>query len=333
MPIPAECPGCHKRFKANDKLVGKKVKCPQCGGVIEIRSPTPVPVPAPSLAGLVEGAATTTAPGEKPRKTCPACGSALAGAAVLCIDCGFDLRTGQKVEVGPSSAAAPVDDEEKAPRRRKKRRRERSGELSQGMAFLWGCVMASFGASIGILIWWAVAYFTWTEWAVIALVLGALSGTGMQIGYAHDDDVSGIAAAAIAFLGIIVAKALIFVSILGPVALAMFDAAGEDMAFDEGDYVVEESLGEGSTDEWSQEEGPGIEDISTPSAMEEADTSPGQPSAENGEHPEQDVSMANIGAMTIGLFFATMFNFWDILFIIVACGAAYKVGCGLSLND
>ncbi|MFH1920211.1 MAG: hypothetical protein ABIP48_10040 [Planctomycetota bacterium] len=41
MPIPAECGSCHKRFKANDKLAGKKVKCPQCGGVIQIAAEAP----------------------------------------------------------------------------------------------------------------------------------------------------------------------------------------------------------------------------------------------------------------------------------------------------
>ena len=38
--------------------------------------------------------------------TCPSCGKALNSAAVLCIECGFDLRTGQKLDTEVVSGAA-----------------------------------------------------------------------------------------------------------------------------------------------------------------------------------------------------------------------------------
>ena len=36
MPISAQCPGCGRKFKAPDKLAGKRVKCPQCSAEIQI---------------------------------------------------------------------------------------------------------------------------------------------------------------------------------------------------------------------------------------------------------------------------------------------------------
>ena len=42
MAIAAKCESCGKRFRANDKLAGKKVKCPECGGVLTIPLPQPL---------------------------------------------------------------------------------------------------------------------------------------------------------------------------------------------------------------------------------------------------------------------------------------------------
>ncbi|MDA1055703.1 MAG: hypothetical protein O3C40_35355 [Planctomycetota bacterium] len=45
MPIPVAC-GCGKRFQAKDELAGRKVKCPNCGGVLAISNAVP-PLPQP----------------------------------------------------------------------------------------------------------------------------------------------------------------------------------------------------------------------------------------------------------------------------------------------
>jgi hypothetical protein len=54
VPISVECPGCQKRLKAKDELVGKRVKCPACGSPVTIASApapvaaqTPEPLPLP----------------------------------------------------------------------------------------------------------------------------------------------------------------------------------------------------------------------------------------------------------------------------------------------
>ena len=36
MPITVQCPGCKTQLRANDKLAGRRVKCPKCSAVIEV---------------------------------------------------------------------------------------------------------------------------------------------------------------------------------------------------------------------------------------------------------------------------------------------------------
>lgn len=73
MPVVARCP-CGSNLKVKDALAGKKVKCPKCGeGVL---------VPA----------------GDEGPSECPSCQEPLAEDAVVCIACGYDLRTGKKVQ-------------------------------------------------------------------------------------------------------------------------------------------------------------------------------------------------------------------------------------------
>jgi predicted Zn finger-like uncharacterized protein len=39
MPIDATCPGCAKTYRIKDEQAGKRVKCPQCGAVVEVPNP------------------------------------------------------------------------------------------------------------------------------------------------------------------------------------------------------------------------------------------------------------------------------------------------------
>jgi predicted Zn finger-like uncharacterized protein len=67
---------------------GAKVRCPRCGTTFE-----PAAVAAPP-------APDTLALAPEPERRCPECQAVLAPNAVLCVNCGFDLRTGKKLE-GP----------------------------------------------------------------------------------------------------------------------------------------------------------------------------------------------------------------------------------------
>jgi hypothetical protein len=63
------------------------VRCPRCGTTF-----APAAVPAPLAdAGILELA-------PEPERRCPECQAVLAPNAVLCVNCGLDLRTGKKLE-------------------------------------------------------------------------------------------------------------------------------------------------------------------------------------------------------------------------------------------
>lgn len=104
------CPACNKQFRWSRKHAGRKVKCPGCEGVFRMptaagsaaellrdppaaaeRSATGYELDAQgSQAGVVlsTGAATN----------CPSCNSQMAGGAVICLNCGFNVKEGRKIE-------------------------------------------------------------------------------------------------------------------------------------------------------------------------------------------------------------------------------------------
>lgn len=101
-----QCSDCRNPIKVRDTSVGKRVKCQMCG--ILQRVPTPggavavadAPRPAPSPAAQPAPASTESTP-------CPECGADLAPRAVICTQCGLNLKTGKKLQTkreGPSAA-------------------------------------------------------------------------------------------------------------------------------------------------------------------------------------------------------------------------------------
>jgi mannose/fructose/N-acetylgalactosamine-specific phosphotransferase system component IID len=137
---------------------------------------------------------------------------------VLCVACGYDLRTGKRLEV-----AAPSDGEaeEEEPESQSKL----AGAARGARSFLLGCVLSMLGALIGAVVWFVVAWLTGYESGWIAWGLGALTGLGMLLGSQRDNELSGITAAFISIVGILAAKWLIFAQVLLPII-----RAAEEMA-------------------------------------------------------------------------------------------------------
>ena len=77
--ISFSCPGCSQPLEAPEEMAGEALACPSCGNDIVIPS-----AEAPAAAG----------DGTK----CQGCGSKLAGGAVICVQCGFDLRSGKVID-------------------------------------------------------------------------------------------------------------------------------------------------------------------------------------------------------------------------------------------
>ncbi|HPD14853.1 MAG TPA: hypothetical protein PLE19_07885 [Planctomycetota bacterium] len=84
MAIKFQCE-CGKHLSAKDGSEGKRAKCPACGRLVTV----------PSSGFRLEGGEAAPAAGAA-RNACPGCHQELAEGAVICVQCGFDLRTGAK---------------------------------------------------------------------------------------------------------------------------------------------------------------------------------------------------------------------------------------------
>jgi hypothetical protein len=110
MPISAAC-ACGKSVRVKDDLAGKRVKCPACGQAFVIPASKPVKqVSQPSRKQNVSPAeeqfwdeGLRLAP--QKASACPACAASLPEEAVVCVQCGFDRRTGVKRQTAVSSPA------------------------------------------------------------------------------------------------------------------------------------------------------------------------------------------------------------------------------------
>jgi len=139
MRIQLACRGCGQKLAAKESMVGKRVKCPKCGGVIQVpqlQPPAPeaepdeyeidvpdagrpassAPPPTGSMSDLLDEAGIGgggAVPPRGPTKPCPGCQSAVEQNAVLCVQCGYHFGMGRQMETqrrsAPKPAAAPVD--------------------------------------------------------------------------------------------------------------------------------------------------------------------------------------------------------------------------------
>ncbi|MBI1368527.1 MAG: hypothetical protein GC162_07710 [Planctomycetes bacterium] len=92
------CSGCHKQLKVKEELAGKRIKCPSCGGAISVPGAAKAAGGGAPAFDLMDEIAPvkkpTVAAGQKP---CPKCGSGVSSGAVICTNCGLDLRKGTLV--------------------------------------------------------------------------------------------------------------------------------------------------------------------------------------------------------------------------------------------
>jgi len=141
MPIAVAC-SCGQKFAAKDELAGKTVKCPKCqkplkipggspaaaargGGATGAQTPqraqqTGASAPAKPTGGisdlLDEVGFSTPKPHAGPR--CPACEAPMQPGAVLCVECGFNVQSGQRLATTGEGGIAlnarrPMTDAEK----------------------------------------------------------------------------------------------------------------------------------------------------------------------------------------------------------------------------
>lgn len=105
MTIEFRCADCGRKLRAKQGQEGEKAHCPSCGGLTVIPALEGEEPASPAKArdegpGTLRLADDEDAP--KPRKkkaaesTCPECDEPMERGAVICIECGFDLRIGKR---------------------------------------------------------------------------------------------------------------------------------------------------------------------------------------------------------------------------------------------
>ncbi len=327
---------CGAKLRVPATAVGKKFKCPKCGGVVAVKKPA-AKTPAPAPLGLSddsgdllgdlaqhedEAIASTTAPSADGSTPCPGCGAKLAPDAMLCVACGYDTRKGKrrsaaKALAAPSAAATAA-----------KKAAKTAGN------FVIGCTLSAVGALIGAGVWYGISTASGYEIGWIAWGVGVVAGLGMLIGYRDSNSAAGMVAAGMAVLGIVAGKAMVFFW----VAIPMLTGNTSDLE-QQRDYVQthitheiiaadDRIIGEPTDQQWDAAWARAGRDMAhmTPDVIrtrwrEYRDASDVSPDA-------QAEAIA-----TGGNFFSMMFGAMDLLFIGLALVSAYKIAAGLTSDE
>jgi hypothetical protein len=285
-------------------------------------------------------------------RTCPACGAALGGGAVLCVSCGYDTRTRAKLQTHHIDPLA-------APGKPAKQRTK----LRSAASLLRGTIFSFIGAMLGAVIWAVFMYFTMLQSSYIAWGLGGLAGLGMALG--HDDDdgtIAGIIAAFMSLVGIVAAK-IFFVVII--IAVFVGDVVQEADPVEMKRMLLTPSvageklkakgidLEEASDEQWEQAEQDAeaelakltdeqldarIEALSDEPDADEDDAGADKQIADAQDAADDAGAVANVDLAdelaeddepgAIGMFFKIMFSPIDGIFILLAFFTAYSVGSG-----
>jgi hypothetical protein len=90
--IKFECPQCQQHIQCDAGFAGTQIGCPQCAAQMIV----PGQVASPAVPSAHKGLG------------CPSCEAALAPGAVLCTTCGYNLHTGQRLQISDSAASQQI---------------------------------------------------------------------------------------------------------------------------------------------------------------------------------------------------------------------------------
>ncbi|NUQ60845.1 MAG: hypothetical protein HUU20_00040 [Pirellulales bacterium] len=174
-------------------------------------------------------------------------------------------------------------------------------------------------ALVGAVMWWIAAYLTGHEFGIIAWALGGMAGAGMAMGYGHQDALSGLAAAAMAFLGIWAANAMILASVF---------ANPEKFGVDLDEMAVEEHAVDAAAVEKPL---PGASAGASQADGEMADAEPVEDQNAPEMVPDQEIpagaKTAILGiALVVGSFVLCFAGIFKIIALVLALSSAYKIG-------
>jgi hypothetical protein len=328
------CPQCAASLKVPAQAAGRRVRCKGCGAVVTVpgeKAPAPPITSLPGadddlLSGLAAGQV-VEAPAEARARSgaspavrpCPACGVALSGNAVLCTTCGYNLQTGRTA--GPSAVGEAARGALGAV----------GGLATLGGRFTRGCLGSAIGAMIGAGIWSGVAHATQYEIGWIAWAVGALAGMGMYLGYGQAGAGAGLVAAGMSVAGIVAAKLVMFLTIVGPALSMDFDNSEPPReqlaALMAAEIAREPDLPEeASEEEWYaafDAEFDAALERTRPKVDELSDQQVEQRLAENRQRVR-----AELRRYARSAFFSASFGWMDLLFFGLAILTAFKIGAG-----
>ncbi len=206
---------------------------------------------------------------------------------------------------------------------------------------------ALIGATIGAAIWAAIAYFTGYEVGYIAILVGALAGIGTHVLGQDEGPVPGVLAAAAAILAIAVGKyAVISISVdeaFGPSGDLRWTA--DDGIAAVADSYIAERESRGETIEWPElGEDHDWENASAgdtypadiwKQASEGWDRMPASDQQRWIDHAkyEHENMMREVGESVKSDAFAESFSPFDLLWLALAVGAAFKLGSGFGDDE
>lgn len=230
--IKFKCEHCGQKLGVPEQYAGKAVRCTGCKEGVRVPEPEPelVPLeddgmesyevgdpfptddsPLDDLAGLAGPSdgmqELRPAPAESSGASCPGCGADVAPQAMICIQCGNNLKAGGKAKTKVS--------------------KERSGGGGIGIngraivSFMVGGIVAGIGGFL----WFIIAMFGF-ELGILAWGIGGLTGLTVAAIYNRYSTVAGIGAAVITLGGLLLGKGLIFLLVTG---LTMLPGALDDL--------------------------------------------------------------------------------------------------------
>jgi len=91
MPIPVSCQ-CGYQVDAPDQYAGKQVSCPACQNPLQVPLPQQAPIDTMLDEMLSDAGITAVTPGSY---RCPNCTANIPGGAIICLECGYNVESGQ----------------------------------------------------------------------------------------------------------------------------------------------------------------------------------------------------------------------------------------------
>jgi hypothetical protein len=191
---------------------------------------------------------------------------------------------------------------------------DQGSQVPQWVAFVRGCAVSFGCATVGAILYAIVGhYLAGLALGLITLLLGALAGMGMAAGYRHDDLLTGIAAAVITFIGVIMGQIIWFY--LPATPSDMEDEIADDS------YAIEETWDDEYIEDVIVEEDLPYEELAESEAAEELTPEEKEALEKQQAEFEEAMNRTLIEAIVTLL----LLSFWDIVALIFACAIAFQV--------